>query len=79
VTQLYRTQPGASPSSDTDVIIYGSGISVYWTNTDEIIPDRLVVGYVYYVYLGTTVTNQNLIQEEIKRRLNSGNACYHSV
>jgi hypothetical protein len=26
-----------------------------------------------------TVTNENLIQEEIKRRLNSGNACYHSV
>jgi hypothetical protein len=23
--------------------------------------------------------NQNLIPEEIKRRLNSGNACYHSV
>jgi hypothetical protein len=32
-----------------------------------------------FTYLGTTVTNQNLIQEEIKRRLNSGNACYHSV
>jgi ribosomal protein S2 len=30
-------------------------------------------------YLGTTVTNQNLIQDEIKRRLNSGNACYYSV
>jgi hypothetical protein len=30
-------------------------------------------------YLGTTIANQNLIQEEIKRRLNSGNACYHSV
>jgi hypothetical protein len=29
--------------------------------------------------LGMTVTNQTLIQEEIKRRLNSGNACYHSV
>jgi hypothetical protein len=26
-----------------------------------------------------TVTNKNLIQKEIKRRLNSGNACYHSV
>jgi hypothetical protein len=26
-----------------------------------------------------TVTIQNLIQEEIKRRLNSVNACYHSV
>jgi hypothetical protein len=25
-----------------------------------------------------TVTSQNLIQEEIKRRLNSNNACYHS-
>jgi hypothetical protein len=32
-----------------------------------------------FKYLGTTVTNQNLIQEEIKRRLNSGNAWYHSV
>jgi hypothetical protein len=26
-----------------------------------------------------TVTNVNLIQEEIKRRLNSGNACYYAV
>jgi hypothetical protein len=25
------------------------------------------------------VTDQNFIQEEMKRRLNSGNACYHSV
>jgi hypothetical protein len=32
-----------------------------------------------FKYLGTTVTDQNLIQEEIKRRWNSGNACYHSV
>jgi hypothetical protein len=30
-------------------------------------------------YLGTTVTNQKLIQEEIKRRLNSDNACYHLI
>jgi hypothetical protein len=30
-------------------------------------------------YLGTTETNKNLIQEDIKRRLNSSNACYHSV
>jgi hypothetical protein len=32
-----------------------------------------------FKYLGMTETNTNLIQEEIKRRLNSGNACYHSV
>jgi hypothetical protein len=30
-------------------------------------------------YLGTTLTNQNSIQEEIKSRLKSENACYHSV
>jgi hypothetical protein len=28
---------------------------------------------------GTAVTNQILIQEKIKRKLNSGNACYHSI
>jgi hypothetical protein len=32
-----------------------------------------------FKYLVMTVTNQNLIQEEIKRRLNSDNAFYHSV
>jgi hypothetical protein len=26
-----------------------------------------------------TVTNYNLIEEEIKRRMNCGNACYHSL
>ena len=30
-------------------------------------------------YFGATSPNQNSIQEEIKSRLNSGNACYHSV
>jgi len=32
-----------------------------------------------FKYLETTLTNQNSIQEEIKSRLKSGNACYHSV
>jgi hypothetical protein len=32
-----------------------------------------------FKYLGTTLTNQNDIRDEIKSRLNSGNACYHSV
>jgi hypothetical protein len=47
---------------------------------DNISP-KVTTGFVYpnVRYLGTTITNRNLIQEEIKRRLNSGNACYHSV
>jgi hypothetical protein len=32
-----------------------------------------------FKYLGTAVTNQNLFQEKIKRRLTSDNVCYHSV
>jgi hypothetical protein len=31
-----------------------------------------------YKYLGRRRTNKNLIQEEIKSRLNSGNDCYRS-
>ena len=33
----------------------------------------------FYRVEETTLTNQNSIAEEIKSRLNSGNACYHSV
>jgi hypothetical protein len=32
-----------------------------------------------FKYLGKTLTNQNDIRDEIKSRLNSGNACYYSV
>jgi len=32
-----------------------------------------------FKYLGRTLTNRNSIQEEIKSRLKSGNACCHSV
>ena len=32
-----------------------------------------------FKYSGTTLTNQNSIQKEIKSRLKLGNACYHSV
>jgi hypothetical protein len=32
-----------------------------------------------FKYVRTTLTNQNDIHDEIKSRLNSGNACYYSV
>jgi len=32
-----------------------------------------------FKYLGKSLTSQNSVQEKIKSRLKSGNACYHSV
>jgi hypothetical protein len=32
-----------------------------------------------FKYLGTTLTDRNCMHEDIKSRLNSGNACFHSV
>jgi hypothetical protein len=43
------------------------------------IANRLLENMSEFQCLATTVTNTNLIQEEIKRRLSSGNACYHSA
>jgi hypothetical protein len=48
-------------------------------NRDIKIANRSFENVSQFKYFGTTVTNQNLIQVEIKRRLNSGNACHHSV
>jgi hypothetical protein len=48
-------------------------------NRDMKIGNRSFENVSQFKYLRTIVTNQNLIQEEIKRRLNSDNACYHSV
>jgi hypothetical protein len=48
-------------------------------NHDIKIGNRCFENVAQFRYLGTTITNQNLIQKEIKMRLNSGNACYHSV
>jgi sorting nexin-29 len=48
-------------------------------NRDIKIANRSFENVSQFKYLGTPVTNQNSIQQEIRRRLNSGNACYHSV
>jgi hypothetical protein len=48
-------------------------------NHDIMTANRSIQNVDQFKYLGVTVTNQNLVHEEIKRRLDSGNACYHSV
>jgi hypothetical protein len=43
------------------------------------IADRSFENVAKFRYLGMAVGKQNLIHEEIKSRLNSSNACCHSV
>jgi hypothetical protein len=44
----------------------------YNINMDNIVFER-------FIYFGTTQTNQNSVHEEIKSRLKSGSAFYHSM
>ncbi|PNF28787.1 hypothetical protein B7P43_G06462 [Cryptotermes secundus] len=41
--------------------------------------NRFFENVVQFICFGTSVINQNLNQEEVKKRLISGNDCYHSV
>jgi hypothetical protein len=48
-------------------------------NQNVRIANELLENVAKFKYLGKTLTNENDIHDEIKSRLNSGNACYYSV
>ena len=57
-----------------------SSLSSYLSHAPSFFYVFFLLSYPCFYYLfGTTVTNQNAIQEEIKSRLKSGNACFYSV
>jgi hypothetical protein len=66
---------------NTDALIDGSKEVCLHAgqNHNRKIASRSFESATEFEYLGTAVRNQNLIHEEIDSRLNSGNACYHSV
>jgi hypothetical protein len=70
---------GLQENAEKTKFMLASGDQNAGQNRDIKIVNRSFENVSQFRYLGTTVTNQNFIQEEIKRRLNSGNACYHSA
>jgi hypothetical protein len=50
-----------------------------WQNQNIRIANESFESVVKFIYLGTTLTNQNDTHDEIKSRLNLGNSCYYSV
>jgi hypothetical protein len=46
-----------------------------WQNHNRKIANRTFENVAEFRYLGMTVTNKNLIHEEIKTRCNAGNNC----
>jgi hypothetical protein len=70
---------GSSKEADLEVNVKKTDYMLPSRRQGIKIVNRSFENMAQFKCLGTIVTNQNLIQEEIKRRLNSGNACYHSV
>jgi hypothetical protein len=48
-------------------------------NHDIKVGNRCSENVAQFRYLRTTITNQSLIQDKIKEKMNSGNTYYHSI
>ena len=68
--RIERTVRGRKNFKDLKSYMWGHSVKIDNTSIERVEE---------FKYLGTTITNQNSIQEEIKSRLKLGNAYYHSV
>ena len=71
---LHNNTPSSRKLLKMDVLTSETCWAVNWHNKTSVF--KLVY---LYSNLGTSLTNQNSIQEKIKSRLRSGNVWYHSV
>ena len=55
------------------VLFYNTFLKLHLLSTSSSVKEKT------FKYLGSLLTNQNSIQEEIKCRLKAGNACYYSA
>ena len=67
-----------------DIVLAVNKGKTKYTETGSLRNEHIRIGCNSYekvktLYLGSLVTNQNSIQEEIKCRLKAGNSCYYSV
>jgi hypothetical protein len=81
IWKVQECQEGLKLNGPRHLLVYADDVNHLQTAEqirDINIPNGCFDNVEYLRYLVVTGTNQNLIQDEIKR-LNSGNTCYHSV
>ena len=76
---LIYNEIGLEVNADKTKYMFKSQYKNGGRNHNKKTDNNSLEGLEQFKYLGTTLTNQNSIQEEIKSRSKSGNACYHSV